>query len=415
MNEKGKHLSQEDRRIIEDNICKGLRKFETAKELGKSQSTIGKEIKNNRKRRYSAVDNSAWICTHFRECKVCLSKCNNFEEVSCSRRDRFVGACNCCPEIKKCRKSKYFYYANVAQKNYEYTLRDARQGVNLNTTELYELAHIICPLIKQGQSIYTILQNHKEITQCEKTIYTYIEMGLFKDWGVTNLELRRKVTRKVRKTKLKKRAEPVDYTGRKYEDYLEYIKNNPCSPTTEMDTVYNNQDGPYIQTFIFENTGLMIGLLKQHKTAEEMSNSLNYFQDILPNEMYQKLFGLLLTDRGTEFSKPQLFEISHETGEIRSHIFYCDAQMPSQKPHVENNHEFIRDIIHKKMSMKGLSQDDINLMFSHINSVSRKSLGGKTPYEAFEFFYGKETLDKLNIQKIEKDKVTLQPYLLKIK
>ena len=28
---------------------------------------------------------------------------------------------------------------------------------------------------------------------------------------------------------------------------------------------------------------------------------------------------------------------------------------------------------------------------------------------------GKETLDKLNIQKIKKDKVTLQPYLLNIK
>jgi nicotinamide-nucleotide amidase len=33
-------------------------------------------------------------------------------------------------------------------------------------------------------------------------------------------------------------------------------------------------------------------------------------------------------------------------------------------------------------------------MFSHINSVPRKSLGGKTPYETFEFFYNKETLDK---------------------
>ena len=181
-----------------------------------------------------------------------------------------------------------------------------------------------------------------------------------------------------------------------------------------MDTVYNKQDGPYIQTFIFENTGLMIGILKQHKTAEEMSNSLNYFQDILSDGMYQKLFGLILTDRGCEFAKPQLFEINCETGEIRSNVFYCDAQMPSQKPHVENNHEFIRNIIQKKKSMKELTQDKLNLMFSHINSVSRKSLGGKTPYEAFEFFYGKETLDKLDIQKIAKDKVTLQPYLLKI-
>ena len=310
----GKHLSLEDRRIIEENICKGLRKFETANQLNKSQSTIGKEIKNNRKRRYSIRDDSPWMCKHFKECKVCVSKCADFEEILCFRRDRFIGACNCCPEIKHCKKTKYFYYANVAQKNYEYTLKNSREGVNLNTTELYELAHIICPLIKQGQSIYTILQNHKEITQCEKTIYTYIEMGLFKDWGVTNLELRRKVTRKLRRKKLKKRAEPADYTGKKYEDYLEFIKSNPCSATTEMDTVYNHQDGPYIQTFIFENTSLMIGLLKQKKTAEEMSNSLNYFQDILPDDMYQKLFSLILTDRGSEFAKPQLFEINHETG-----------------------------------------------------------------------------------------------------
>ena len=48
MNFNGKHLSLEDRKIIEENINKGLRKFETAKELNKSQSTIGKEIKNNR-------------------------------------------------------------------------------------------------------------------------------------------------------------------------------------------------------------------------------------------------------------------------------------------------------------------------------------------------------------------------------
>jgi len=239
-------------------------------------------------------------------------------------------------------------------------------------------------------------------------------MGLFKDWGVTNLELRRKVTRKLRKKKLKKRSEQADYTGRKYDDYLEFIKNNTCSVTTEMDTFYNQQDGPYIQTFIFENTGFMIGLLKQKKTAEEMADSLNYFQDILPDYMYQKLFGLLLTDRGSEFAKPQLFEMNHETGEIRGNIFYCDARMPSQKPHVEDNHEFIRDIISKKRNIKGLTQDMLDLMFSHINSVPRKSLGGRTPYETFEFFYDKEILDKLNIQKIEKDKVTLQPYLLKI-
>ena len=45
----GKHLSLEDRKIIEENICKGLRKFETANQLNKSPSTIGKEKKTTEK------------------------------------------------------------------------------------------------------------------------------------------------------------------------------------------------------------------------------------------------------------------------------------------------------------------------------------------------------------------------------
>ena len=57
------------RKIIEENINKGLRKFETAKELNKSQSTIGKEIKNNRKRRYSQTEYSPWKCKHYKDCK----------------------------------------------------------------------------------------------------------------------------------------------------------------------------------------------------------------------------------------------------------------------------------------------------------------------------------------------------------
>ena len=36
---------------------------------------------------------------------VCTSKCIHFEETPCTRRDRFIGACNCCPEIKHCKKA----------------------------------------------------------------------------------------------------------------------------------------------------------------------------------------------------------------------------------------------------------------------------------------------------------------------
>lgn len=100
--------------------------------------------------------------------------------------------------------------------------------------------------------------------------------------------------------------------------------------------------------------------------------------------------------------RSNLFEVNTETGEIRSNIFYCDPQAPSQKPNVESNHNYVRDVIPNGKSLKNLTREDVNSMFSNINSTPRKVLNGKTPCKNFQFLYGNEILKKLNIQKIEK-------------
>jgi IS30 family transposase len=158
----------------------------------------------------------------------------------------------------------------------------------------------------------------------------------------------------------------------------------------------------------------MIGFLHKEKTSASMASTLDVLQERL-GEDYRRIFALLITDRGPEFEKHDLFEFNSETGEMRTDIFYCDPQMPSQKPHVENNHNYVRDIIPNGKDLRSLTQEDIDLMFSHINSVPRDSLNGKTPYDVFAFFYGEELLKKLNVTKIDKDAVTLMPYLLNIK
>ena len=61
----------------------------------------------------------------------------------------------------------------------------------------------------------------------------------------------------------------------------------------------------------------------------------------------------------------------------------------SQKAKIENNHNYVRDIITNELSLKNITQQDLNLVFSHINSTPRESLNGKTPYEMMEFLYGK--------------------------
>ena len=54
----------------------------------------------------------------------------------------------------------------------------------------------------------------------------------------------------------------------------------------------------------------------------------------------------------------------------------------------------------------------VNLIFSHVNGVKRKSLNGKTPYDIFTFTYGVSVADALGIKSIPADKAIQSPMLL---
>jgi len=313
--------------------------------------------------------------------------------------------------MNKCHLDKYFYSAITADEQYRQDLVDFREGIDLTTKERDALAAILAPLLNQGQSVYQILAGHPEIKQCDRTIYNYIETGVFKDYGINNFSLKEQVNRKQFKHKFKKRKEPMNYDGRRYTDFLRFQAENPHVPIVEMDTVYNSLQGPYLQTFLFVNTSFMIGFLHTEKTSESMAKSLNLLQKNLGFEMFAKLFSVLLTDRGSEFEKYQLFEQGQD-GSSRLSIFYCDPMQSSQKPYVENNHNYVRDIIPNGYPIERLSQNDISLMFSHINSTPRRILSDKTPFETFSFFYGAQAAKCLGISQISRDSVVLKPKLV---
>ena len=52
-------------------------------------------------------------------------------------------------------------------------------------------------------------------------------------------------------------------------------------------------------------------------------------------------------------------------------------------------------------------------MMNHINSYRRLKLGNKTPFEAFEFYYGSELFDKLGFEPVPSNNVIITPKLLK--
>ena len=407
----GTHLTLDERKIIQAGIENNSTKADIARTIGKDSTTVAKEIRKHRKLKPRNTFNDPILCAHFKSCrKGCSKKCENFQEPKCNRRDKSPGACNKCDKMGKCRFDKYFYHAVSADEEYRRDLVDFREGLNLTTKERDRISGIISPLLKQGQSVHQILSAHPEIKKCEKTIYTYIENGVFKDANVDNFSLKEQVNRKLAK-KYKPRKEPVNFIGRKYADFLAFRDANPEVPVTQMDTVYNSPSGPYLQTFLFEKTAFMFGFIHKEKTNENMASSIDLLQNALSMEMFSMLLSIILTDRGTEFEKWQLFELD-SMGHTRLNIFYCDPMQSSQKPHVENNHNYIRDIIPNGYPLDSVSQSDINLMFSHINSTPRRSLGDKSPYETLSFMYGENVAKALNITNIPRDNVILKPYLI---
>ena len=127
---------------------------------------------------------------------------------------------------------------------------------------------------------------------------------------------------------------------------------------------------------------------------------------------YCRLFPIILTDRGSEFTDPVSIECT-KLGEIRSRVFYCDPQRSDQKGGCEVTHEFIRRILPKGTSFDSLQQRDILLMMSHINSYTRKKLNNQSANRLFSFLYGETILPNLGIQDIPANDINLTPRLLK--
>ena len=117
---------------------------------------------------------------------------------------------------------------------------------------------------------------------------------------------------------------------------------------------------------------------------------------------------ILLTDNGKEFiNVEKIMEVSSKIN-----VFYCHPYSSYEKGSIENNHEFIRRVIPKGISLKPYTQKELNLLCSHINSLYRESLNGKCPFNLIEKFIPIEKINELGLSKINPLEIQLIPELL---
>mgnify|MGYP000810424221 FL=1 len=384
-------LTIENRILIEELVRLKYKLKDISEIIGVIQSTISRELK---KRRITGKG-------IYKECEL-------------TRRYPYV--CNSCDKRLKCRKKKYYYHYHKAQKQYEYILKASRIGIDMSIDELYYWDSYFKDKLKnKNQPITHIFNNiEKSFPKTLPTFYKYIHEGHFP--SINDEMLPRAYSYKPRKRTGEEPKIRFDNTirkGRTLNNLEEYLKIHPEANIVEMDTVIGKlEDKKCILTLYFRNSKLMLMfLINKYKTGS-VTKVFRKLYKILGYELFTKLFEIVLTDNGWEFSKPEDIEFDDNTGEKLINVFYCNPYSSWEKGGIERNHEFIRYIIPKGITFDQLTEKNVTDIMNNINNVKRKSMEYKTPYEIFKNIYGEETTKKLHLHSLKADEVDLSYKLL---
>ena len=440
-------LTDSDRLAIETGLRSGKTVYMIAKELSRPVTTITREIRaraveSDKGAAYRVTNRCAFrmecerreVCAHClydgrrqcRFCRQCNSHCPAFVEQRCARLDNPPFVCNGCRDERRCVLRKRYYLHGKAQENYEAILSESRTGANVTEGELLAFDALLCDLTAKGQSVHAAMAaNPDRFTVSEKTVYRYINGGLLK---TKRGELPRACMMKPRKGRgVEHRVDKTCRVGRTWDDYLKFIEEHPGVRVVEMDTVEGARGGKALLTLTFNPFNFALAFLMDAKTSACVLEVFGRIRGMLSErygedgwrEVFSRLFPVILTDNGSEFTNPLGIELDDDDGRLTS-VFYCNAYASYEKAHAERNHEFIRLVLPKgtaytePASFDGLTQDGVSLMMSHVNSYVRRGLGDRTPYDLFTAEQGEQIASLFGMSRIAANDVTLKPSLLGI-
>ena len=405
------HLSYADRLGIENMLNEGHSIKEIEKDIKRDSSNIIREINKHITFVYPGTYDNQHPCLKSKTCNVksfeCYKSCKNIEIKLCSKLINSPHVCNNCTTKSGCRFVKKYYKAREAHDEYKLKVSECRTGLHYNEYETLILKERLCPLIIRCKSVFhAIIAINKEFdTEFNKwTIYRQIERNQLPIKSSDLPRCRRKKREKV-DTSYKR-----DIKNHTYEDYTNYKLTNTLAIEMQMDTVEGTKENyaPVILTLEIVPINFLFIFKIDSQTKDEVIKKLTYFKDLIGQETFDKLMEILLTDNGKEFY------IGDEVLILSSniHLFYCHPYSSFEKGSIENNHELIRRVIPKGVSLKPYTQKELNLLCSHINSLFREKLDGKCPFDFIEDYIPLDKINKLGLSKINSLDVCLIPELL---
>lgn len=441
---KRREWTLDERKDLQDCLCRGMSITKAARILGRSRGTVSGEIKRNRcaraddmpirpitKRNICAradrcmeknlCEGKSCRVPNCGECReaICNEVCDKFTPVECDLLKEPPYVCNGCTQCMTgvgCKHPYLFYNAVAADRQARSLKKTSRAGIDLKDEELERLREIVLPALMLHQSPSYILASNPDLGISKSTLYRYINEGVLG----RSLDLPEAVSRKPRK-RAPKGAYPgggvseENLVGRTIADW-NALSEAERNQTVEMDTVVGRQgkDSKCILTLYWPAWHFQIFILLPDHTSRSVVLGLDSICDIIGVDKFEEWFGVIKTDRGSEFADTSRIERTIN-GKKRCRVFYCDAFNSQQKGGCERNHRELRRLIPKgTTNFDALTREDMATLMSHVNSKLRPGTlpDGVAPIDLVLAAGLGDLLDALGVAKIPANEVSCSPMLL---
>ena len=282
------------------------------------------------------------------------------------------------------------YSPEIAEEKYRQGL--TARGVSLKIGNDYALSEYIesrivdgglTPLSVLGEIQRNNLQFKTKI--CVRTLYNYIEKGVFLRLSLEHLPLKGK--RKRRKGKNKKAARLS--MGTSIEKRPITVNDRAEFGHWEMDCVEGKKKKKDTLLCLSERlTRKEIIIKMPSKTADSVVTALNSLEYKF-GKMFRKVFKTITVDNGSEFSDCQGIERSIYNGR-RTKLFYCHPYSSYERGTNERMNREIRRRIPKGSDLTTYSKAEIQAIEDWLNDYPRQVLGFATPNEVFNEIISKK-------------------------
>lgn len=198
------------------------------------------------------------------------------------------------------------------------------------------------------------------------TIYRYIKRG-----DLPRVSKRTHLRRKGKNRNYVHHNSNVIHPDRTIPEWPDVIKNRSRIGDWEGDTVYGGVGKGLIVTLVDRKSRFLRAGILARRNADETRSVI---ENLLNNHVVQSIS----LDNGAEFSEFRLLE-----DHLNAPVFFAEPHKPWQRGTNENTNDILRFFFPKGFDFRLLTQAQLDVVVDLINNRPRKCLGWKSPKEIF--------------------------------